>query len=157
VRHSQSGAASLELVLLAPVLLAVMMLIAAFGRHSNVQGYVDQAARDAARTATAQRLDPTGATRARMAVDSTIAAALASAPPRCQETAEHDVTAVLGNGARTTYQPSSPYDGREVVLIQVEVECDVDTSDLSFIGFGSTMHFSSTFTSPMPAVFGVYQ
>jgi Flp pilus assembly protein TadG len=156
-RRPESGSTSLELVLLAPVLLAVMMLVAAFGRHSNVQGYVDQAARDAARTATAQRVDPTGATSARLAVQSTIDAALLSAPQRCQETEEHEVTAVQGNGARTTYQPSSPYHGDEVVLIQVQVSCEVDTSDLSFIGFGTSLRFTSTFTSPMPAVFGVYQ
>jgi hypothetical protein len=154
--RTDRGAASLELVLLAPVLLAVMMLIAAFGRHSNVQGYVDQAARDAARTATAQRLDPTAATNARLAVQSTIDAALASAPPRCQETEEHDVRAVLGHGGATGYRPSDPYDGEEVVLIQVEVSCEVDTSDLSFIGFGSTMRFTSVFSSPMPAAYGVY-
>jgi hypothetical protein len=38
----------------------------------------------------------------------------------------------------------------------VEVSCEVDTSDLSFIGFGSTMRFTSVFSSPMPAAYGVY-
>ena len=156
MRRGQLGATSLELVLLAPVLLAVMMLIAAFGRHSNVQGYVDQAARDAARTATAQRLDPTAGTNARLAVQATIEAALESAPPRCQETEEHDVRAVYGHGGSTIYQPSSPYEGEDVVLIQVEVSCEVDTSDLSFIGFGTSMHFTSVFSSPMPSAYGVY-
>jgi Flp pilus assembly protein TadG len=148
---------SLELVLLAPVLLAVMLIIAAFGRHANVQGYVDQAVRDAARTATAQRVDPSAATNARAAISATIDAALTSAPPRCQETEGHTVEAISGTGGQTTYQASSPYEGEDVVLIRVTVWCEVDTSDLSFIGFGSTMRFESTFTSPMPAAFGVYQ
>ena len=42
------------------------------------------------------------------------------------------------------------------MLIQVEVSCEVDTSDLSFIGFGTSMHFTSVFSSPMPSAYGVY-
>ena len=88
-------------------------------------------------------MDPTAGTDARQVVQATIAAALDSAPPRCQESEEHDVRAVYGNGGSTSYRPSSPYEGEDVVLIQVEVSCEVNTSDLSFIGFGSSMRFTS--------------
>ncbi len=142
----------MELVLLAPVLLSVMLLIAAFGRHAHVQSYVDQAARDAARTATATR---DGAT-AKQAITDTIAADLATAPEHCRDTAEHQVTSSTGH-----FETSSPYNALPVgddvglVVLTVTVTCDVDVSDLSFIGIGH-MTLTSTFSSPMPALFGVY-
>lgn len=151
-RGCQAGSTSLELVLLAPVLLSVLLLVAAFGRHANAQGYVDQAARDAARTATATRDGGT----ARAAIASTIEADLASAPPSCGDSAEHTVTSSTGN-----FEASSPYNAHPVgddpglVVLTVTVTCSVDVSDLSFIGIGR-LTLTSTFSSPMPAVFGTY-
>jgi len=144
----QTGSTSLELVLLAPVLLSVMLLIAAFGRHANAQGYVDQAARDAARTATAQR----SFAIAKAAVEDTIAATMATAPPSCRDSESHDVSTTPGKG----FEASNPYDPRDLNVITVTVECDVDMSDLAFIGFG-TVHLSSTFSSPMSSIYGTYQ
>lgn len=147
-RGSQAGTTSLELVLLAPVLLSVMLLIAAFGRHANVQGHLDQAARDAARSATSSRdADSAGA-----AVQATIDAALASAPPSCRDSETHEVTTTQTDGL---FLPSSVYDPEEIVVITITVKCDVGVSDLSFIGFGQ-LHLTSTFSSPMPALYGVY-
>ena len=151
-RRGQRGSTSLELVLLAPVLLSVMLLVAAFGRHAHVQSYVDQAARDAARTATATRDGDT----AKEAIADTIEADLESAPERCRDTEEHEVTSSTGH-----FETSSPYnaipmgDDPGLVVLTVTVSCEVDVSDLSFIGIGH-MTLKSTFSSPMPAVFGVY-
>ncbi len=151
-RRTQAGSTSLELVLLAPVLLSILLLIAAFGRHAHVQSYVDQAARDSARTATATRDGET----AKEAVAKTIEAALATAPEKCRDTETHEVSSSTGN-----FETSSPYNGFPtgddpgVVVITVTVSCDVEVSDLSFIGIGK-MTLTSTFSSPMPANFGTY-
>jgi Flp pilus assembly protein TadG len=150
--NDQRGSSSLELVFLAPVLLSVMLLVAAFGRHAHTQAYIDQAARDAARTATATR----DAATAKQAVNDTIEADLASAPPSCRDSAEHTVTSSTGS-----FEPSSPYtaypigDEPGLVVLSVTVTCDVDVSDLSFIGIGH-LTLTSTFSSPMPALYGVY-
>lgn len=145
--RSEGGSTSLELVLLAPVLLAVLLLVAAFGRHANVQGYVDQAARDAARTATAARDWPS----AQAVVKATIEAGLATAPASCRDTAREQVSTTTG-----TFEASDVYDPTKLNVLTVTVTCDVDTADLSFIGFGQTMRLSSTFSSPMPAIYGTY-
>jgi len=141
------GSTSLELVLLAPVLLAVLLLIAALGRHANVQGYVDQAARDAARTATATR----DWSSAKAAVEATIAADLATAPPSCRDSAQHDVRTTTG-----AFEASDVYDASKLNVLTVHVWCDVSTSDLAFIGLGQSMRLNSTFSSPLPAIYGTY-
>lgn len=146
-RTAQTGSTSLELVLLAPVLLAVLLLVAAFGRHAHVQGYVDQAARDAARTATASR----DWASAQAAVNATVEAALATAPESCRDSAKPDVTTTTN-----TFEASDVYDPTGLNVLTVTVTCSVDTADLSFIGFGQTMRLTSTFSSPMPASYGTY-
>lgn len=151
--RNERGSTSLELVLLAPVLLSIMLLVAAFGRHANVQSYVDQAARDAARTATANR----DYDSAREAVEAVIEADLATAPEACRDSAEHEVESSSGR-----FEASSPFfvdpvgDASGQVVITVTVTCEVDVSDLSFIGFGQKLVLTSTFASPMPASYGVY-
>lgn len=151
--RSERGSTSLELILLAPVLLSIMMLIAAFGRHANGQAYVDQAARDAARSATANR----DSASAKEAVQATIDAALATAPTKCRDTEDHEVESSSG-----TFEASNPYfvdpvgDVVGQVVITVTVTCDVDVSDLALIGFGQTITLTSKFSSPMPASFGTY-
>lgn len=145
--RSDRGSTSLELVFLAPALLAVLLLIAALGRHANVQGYVDQAARDAARSATATR--DWGAANA--AVEATIAADLATAPASCRDTAGHDVHTTTGK-----FEASDVYDASKLNVLTVRVWCDVDTSDLTFIGLGQSMRLVSTFSSPLPAIYGTY-
>jgi len=152
-RRGEAGSTSLELILLAPVLLSIMLLIAAFGRHANVQSYVDQAARDAARTATASR----DGNSAKEAVQAVITGALETSPTACQDSEEHTVESSSGQ-----FEASSPYyvsplgDDAGQVVITVTVSCEVDVSDLSFIGFGQTLKLTSTFSSPMPASYGVY-
>ena len=144
----QDGSSTLELVLLAPVLLAVMMLIVAFGRHANVQGYLDQAARDAARSATANR----DYASAKAAVERTIALDLESAPHSCEDSATHTVT----TSRQDLFVASDPYDAKGLNVLTVTVTCTVDMSDLSILGFGQTIVMHSSFSSPMPAIYGTY-
>lgn len=46
---------AVEIVIMVPILVAVMMLVVAFGRYVDVQGRVDAAARDAVRAASLER------------------------------------------------------------------------------------------------------
>lgn len=147
-RRDQQGSSTLELVLLAPVLLAIMMLIVAFGRHANVQGYLDQAARDAARSATANR----DYASAKAAVERTIALDLASAPHSCKDSESHTVTTSRDN----EFVASDPYDPKLTNVLTVTVTCTVDMSDISFVGLGQTLVMHSAFSSPMPAIYGTY-
>lgn len=57
-RRSDRGSATLELVVLTPVLLAVLLLVVAAGRITAAHGQVDNAARDAARAASLTRSLP---------------------------------------------------------------------------------------------------
>jgi Flp pilus assembly protein TadG len=145
--RDQHGSTSLELVLLAPFLLSVFLLVAAFGRHGHVASVINQAATDAGRSATAARSWES----ARTAVENVIDADLESAPKSCQDSEGHDV--ITSQGDR--FVASDPYDPDGVNFLTVTVWCDVDMSDLSFVGIG-TMHIEQSFTSPMPGNYGVY-
>ena len=147
-RCRERGSTSLELVLIAPILLSVLLLVAALGRHADVQGAVDQAARDAARSATATR----DYDAAREAVSNTIEASLATAPESCRDSESHDVSTTHDN----RFEASDGYDPADMNILTVTVSCDVDVSDLSFIGFGDTLHLTAAFSSPIPAFYGTY-
>jgi hypothetical protein len=62
-RRSQRGSMAVEIVILAPVMLAFLMLIAAAGRLVAVKGDLEAATRDAARAASLER-DPQSASAA---------------------------------------------------------------------------------------------
>ncbi len=53
--HADAGTATVELVLLAPLLIALLCFTAAGGRVTQAEGQVEGAARDAARAASMQR------------------------------------------------------------------------------------------------------
>ena len=82
----EQGTASLELVIVAPFLLALLFLIIAFGRYAQAESLVDQAARDAARAATAQnsRSEVPGV------VDQVVKESMDDAPDSCKDTAVAD-------------------------------------------------------------------
>jgi Flp pilus assembly protein TadG len=156
IRSTESGSTSLELVLLAPVLLSILLLIAAFGRYSHVQGSLDQAAKDAARSATATR----DAGAANDVVESVVAADVASTSTSCSQSVESAATvqhggADLGSLDAANFTSSDPYDPDQITTVTVTVSCDVDVSDLSFIGF-SSIHMESTFSSPVDSSYGIY-
>jgi hypothetical protein len=66
-RRDQRGSMAVEIVILAPVMLAFLMLIAAAGRLVAVKGDLEAASRDAARAASLER-DPTSASSAARSV-----------------------------------------------------------------------------------------
>ncbi|UPK72946.1 pilus assembly protein [Nocardioidaceae bacterium SCSIO 66511] len=141
----EQGTASLELVILAPVMFAVLSLILVFGRYAETEGKLDQAARDGARAATAQNSRSEAETIARDVVDE----ALTDAPESCRN--DVDVEFDLGPGA---YEYIEETDPSAVSYISVRVSCDVDLTDLGPLPLNSAT-IDQTFTSPLDRYRGV--
>ena len=140
MRRDERGTASLELVIVAPFLLALMMLIIAFGRYAQTENLVDQAARDGARAATAQNV------RADVpkTVDQVVKDAMADAPASCRDTAVAD-TPVLSDTAFDLPDPDNPL---AIDTVTVTVHCTLDLSDLAALPL-KKVPITRTFTSPL--------
>jgi Flp pilus assembly protein TadG len=131
--RAEDGSAALELVVLAPVLLAMLALIIAAGRTSIAQGAVDAAARDAARQASIA-LSPSAA---QAAARSSALAALHRDGLACDPVISMDTSGF----ATPPGQPAPP--------VSVTVSCAVPLADLSLPGLPGTITMSSDFTSPL--------
>ncbi len=133
------GTASLELVFVAPMLLAVLMMIIAFGRFAQTESLVDQAARDGARAATAQN-------------------AKAAVGPLVQEIAEQTTErtpeSCSGSASARSSMTAGAYglpdlaDPTRVESVTVQVSCTLDLSDLFALPLRSVV-VKRTFTSPL--------
>lgn len=139
MRRSDRGGATLEVVILAPFLLALMMLIIAFARFALAENVVDQAARDGARAATAQNSKSAVAS----VVDAAVQDALDDAPPSCRKTVIADTD--LTSGA---FEPTDPDVLIDAKSVTVTVSCLVDMSDLAALPLGE-VEVEHTFTSPL--------
>lgn len=107
------GSASLELVLMTPVLLSLLLLVVAGGRLTVARGDLDAAAREGAR-----------------------AASIARTPAQAKAEAEAAITATLDSHHISCASPSFDIDvgtlapGSEVAA---SVRCDVSFSDLTLL------------------------
>ena len=129
----EHGNAALELLVLAPVILALIGLVIAAGRTSVAQGSVDAAARDAARQASIS-LNPSAA---RQAALSSAYAALRADGLHCRPV----VTLDLAQGFGTPLgQPAQ---------VSASVRCTVRLSDLLVPGVPGTRTLTARFTSPL--------
>lgn len=135
----EQGAASLELVIVAPFLLALMMLIIAFGRFAQTENLVDQAARDAARAATAQNSQA----EVPNVVQKVVMESLDDAPDSCRNTVKAVPT--MSDGAFGLPDPNDPL---TIETVTVTVTCTVDLGDLAALPLKS-VEISETFTSPL--------
>lgn len=136
----ESGASSLELVILAPFLMMLLMLIVAFARYAQAENLVDQAARDAARAATAQN------SRSAVAgiIAQTVASTMDDAPRSCRDSANPGAPVLNGKA----FTVPDPDDADEVASVTVTVTCTLSTADLSFFPFWQ-IEVQRTFTSPL--------
>lgn len=134
------GTASLELVIVAPFLLALMMLIIAFGRFAQTENLVDQAARDAARAATAQNVRED----VPKVVDQVVAESMSDAPASCRDS----VVASPPVLSATAFQLPDPDNPLAIDTVTVTVTCTLDLSDLAALPLKS-VEISRTFTSPL--------
>jgi Flp pilus assembly protein TadG len=131
-RGADAGDASLELIILAPVLLALIGLVIAAGRTSVAQGSVAAAARDAARQASISR-SPGDAQ----------AAALASADAALSQDGL-DCTPVVSIDTAGFGVPVG-----QPAQVTATVTCQVPLSDLVVPGMPGSTTLQATFTSPL--------
>lgn len=140
MRRSESGGATLEIVIVAPFVLLLFMLILAFARFAQAENVIDQAARDAARAATAQNQKG----KVNGAVDDAARDALNEAPSSCQQTAAAS-TRLSDEAFEFDEQEETSV---ELESVSVEVSCVVDMSDLVGLPLGHVT-VTRTFTSPL--------
>lgn len=108
----EAGSMAIEVVILTPVLIAVMMLVVAFGRFVDRTGDVEAMARDAVRSASLQRDPGSGLAAAQAIVNSTVPAGVTCQPVRY--------------GQDSNFVPGG--------TISIEVRCEVSFDGLGFIG-----------------------
>ena len=130
---SDKGNAALELVVLAPILLALLSLVIAAGRTTLAQGSVDAAARDAARQASIA-LTPEAAQ----------ASGLASARAALRQDGLDCSPAILIDTSQFRSVPV----GRPAAVTAV-VSCAVPLGNLALPGLPGTARLSASFTSPL--------
>jgi Flp pilus assembly protein TadG len=130
---ADDGNAALELVILAPILLALLGLVIAAGRISIAQGAVNAAARDAARQASIS-LTP-GAAQA---------AGRASARAALRQDGLDCRPVVLINVSQfVTTQPGAP------AAVTAMVRCTISLSELALPGLPGSARLQAEFTSPI--------
>jgi Flp pilus assembly protein TadG len=129
VKTRDRGSASLELVLLTPLLLVLLMLVVMGGRYAQARADVDSAARDAARAGSLERSSATAAAAAREAAERR----LADRNVVCA-----DLEVDLGD---TDFRPGG--------AVEVTLTCVVDLSDLTGLGVPTSATFDSTFSEPV--------
>ncbi len=112
--RADAGAISLELVIIAPLLLGIVVLMLAYGRQAQVSGLVESAARDGARTATQARTYDEALSQ----VDEVVADTLSGGPASCSGSARVSLgsRAAFIPGAQVTVVVSCPLDFAEVGL-----------------------------------------
>lgn len=128
-RRAERGSLTLELAIMAPVLVAFMMLMVGVGRIVDAQSQVDSAARDAAR-------------------DASIARGSGEAAARAVDAAQASLGGVgwcLG-GPNTQTDTTDWGPGGQV---SVTVTCDADLGGLSLIGLPGTKQMTGRATAPL--------
>jgi Flp pilus assembly protein TadG len=131
--RADSGNAALELVILAPILLALLSLVIAAGRTTVAQGSVDAAARDAARQASIA-LTPAAAQTAGLV---SARAALRRDGLDCSP------FVVIDTSQFTSVPAGLP------AAVTAVVSCAVPLANLALPGLPGTAHLSARFTSPL--------
>jgi Flp pilus assembly protein TadG len=131
-RGAEDGDATLELVILAPVILALIGLLVAAGRTSVAQGSVQAAARDAARQASIAR-DPATAE----------AAAVASATAALRQDALDCTPVVTVDTAGFSVPVGQP------ARVSAQVGCTVPLSGLLVPGLPGSKTLRASFASPL--------
>lgn len=117
---------AIEVVLLVPVLIAVLMLVVAFGRFADRQGDVDAAAREAARAASYERSYGAAGTAAQQAMNRTVPDGV-------------DCDAVSLEG--TDFRPNGK--------VNVSVNCRVNFSELGWIGLPGSATLTGQSAAPL--------
>ncbi|MCM0621271.1 TadE family protein [Nocardioides bruguierae] len=116
---------AVELVLLAPAVVAILLLVVAFGRYVAVRGDIEATARDAAREASLQASADQARAAALDVVDASLETSSRCAPAQ-----------VLGDWAP---------DGE----VRVVLTCRVDYSDLGLVGLPGSLSVDADSAVPL--------
>jgi Flp pilus assembly protein TadG len=119
---ADSGISTIEVVILAPVMMMFILVLVAFGQLVDGRGALDGAARDAARAGTLQRDQ-------------------ASALAQAQVAAQADLADICSGPVRVTQKSAGFQPG---TLYTVEVSCQVRGLDMLGLGISSTLTAQST-------------
>jgi hypothetical protein len=125
------GSAAVELVLVAPLLVALLLFVAGLGRIASARGQVDGAARDAARAASLERAPAA----ARSAAQEAARAALAGRDITCARMA-----VTVGT---TAFRPGGQ--------VSTRVSCTVGLADLGLTGFPGHRTLTGAAIAPLEA------
>jgi len=129
----ERGSMTLEMVIVAPAMLLILAVIIFAGRVVLAGQSVEQAASDAARTASLARTGPT----AQAAADTAARDSLTRQGLRCSS------TAVSVDTAGFSVPPGTP------ATITATITCVVDTADLSAPGIPGSRAVTAHATSPL--------
>ena len=140
------GSVSLELIILAPILITLMLLMFTFGVYSDTESLVDQAARDGVRAATQSRSDAEADERIADIVGETMSEA--STP--CIGGPNIDWGTSSGEFKATLPMSRGPMN-----MVEVTVSCTIQLGDTFFLPLGQTT-ITSTFVSPLDTFRGYY-
>ncbi|GGN86035.1 septum determining protein [Streptomyces albiflavescens] len=119
------GLSTIEVVILAPVMILFILVLVAFGQLVDGRGAIDGAARDAARAGSLQREERTAMSEARKAADA-------------------DLSDIC-SGPVTVTKTSAGFANAD--LFTVEVSCEV--RGLAMLGLDVPTRLTGTFTSPL--------
>ncbi|MFC7257760.1 TadE/TadG family type IV pilus assembly protein [Streptomyces lutosisoli] len=122
---SDCGLSTIEVVILAPVMILFILVLVAFGQLVDGRGALDGAARDAARAGSIQKEEGVAMAEARKAADA-------------------DLSDVC-SGPVTVTKTSAGWANAE--LFTVEVSCEV--RGLAMLGLNVPTHLTASFTSPL--------
>jgi len=120
------GSIAVEVVLVAPLLVALLVLVAGFGRIAHTRGQVDGAAADAARAASLQR-----------------------DPGQAQRSGEDAARSYLGTGCRSLDVSIDTAGFRPGGTVRADVRCVASLAGLGLSGFGGSHTFTASATAPL--------
>ncbi|MFH8607533.1 TadE/TadG family type IV pilus assembly protein [Streptomyces sp. NPDC018029] len=121
------GLSTVEVVILAPVMILFILVLVAFGQLVDGRGAIDSAARDAARAGSIQKEHGTALAEARKAARANLA----------------DVC----SGPVSVVQKSTGFDEKVDPFFTVEVSCEV--RGLAMLGLDIPTTLEATFSSPL--------
>lgn len=129
----ERGSASVETVVIAPAIIALLCLMIAFGRVTDADGAVDAAAHAAARAASLERDASSAQTQAQTAA----ADSLAGAGVTCQATN----VSIDTSGYAT--------DVGQNATVTATIACTANLSDIGLPGLPGSKTLTSSWTSPI--------
>lgn len=120
---------AVEVVILVPVLVAIMLMIVAFGRYVDTRGQVDAVARDAVRAASLQRDAWSALNAAQAIVDATVPDSTTCQPVQ-----------LTGPSGSVVFAPGQ--------IITVQVTCDVSFQGLG-LGLPGSLPLTGSSSAPL--------